>query len=771
VELLLGRIDTLPTLSPVAVAVLECSTDPDSDMKRVAGLIASDPALSARVLRMCRMVGRATREPVTTVERAVVMLGLEAVRSLMLSVEIAGVLNEMSAEPGADGGGRRGVGRGEESSVGGAFDRDGFWRHSVGTACAAEVLAERGSAAGGGWPTPSEAFLAGLLHDLGKLVLDRIVPKAFGRSVALAGSRREDLVDVERAVIGLDHHTVGKRLGEYWGLPHALQDVMWLNGQPSELMPELPHARLISLVTVARSVCVACGIGSSGEGAGSVRPAALCEEHGIDAGWLDGVEEAVLTRLQERLDFLGFADSADDTVLLGTVARANRALGELNRELRQRAEVSDARGAALGEVRRFLASGASAGTGAGLMSAMGRVSASARRYLGSDEIVVLWRARDGEPFVRGRFDAGGELLESGDGGCPPSERWLGELREGGSRGAFDGETLGWLSDQAMGRIAPSCLSVALLPTPDGPTGLILYGDSGAGGVAGVDGGVGLWTLSATWGASLAAAAQHEGARRLSERLADSNRRLGRAQRELVDARSMARLGEMTAGAAHEMNNPLAVLCGHAELLLGSADGEGRRSAEAILDAANKLSDLVSDLHLFATPREPSAGWVETEGLIVECVERAADRVRGVEGAGVCGVEVRVEAGGERVYADAEQVGDALTELIVNGLEAGGGVCVSAWGVGGSGSSRVVISVADGGAGISDHAIRHAFDPFFSEKPAGRQTGMGLARAGRLAGLNGGEIRLRRVESGGTEAQLELRAASEGAGVGPSKRAA
>lgn len=742
VELLLGRVETLPTLSPVAVTVLEASADPDADIKHIADLIGTDPALSARILRMCRLVGRATREPITTVERAVVMLGLDAVRSLMLSVEISGVLNQVSDEQ-----------DGSTNNNEQPFDRDGFWQHSVASACAAEIIAE--SAADTQLNVlPAEAFLAGLLHDLGKLVLDRIVPKAFARSVALAAARREDLIDVERAVIGLDHHTAGKRLAEHWGLPHALQDVMWLQGQPAELMPELPHGRLISIVTIARAVCVAAGIGTSGESPSSVTPSAVCQEHGLDPAVLNGLEDTVVQRLQERLDMLGFNAHRDDESLLASVATANRALGEINQELRTRAELADARGAALDEARRFLASAGTSGAPTGLVPAMGRVCVSAQRLLNTAHATILWRARTTDPFIRARFDERGDLAESGDAGTPSSERWLAELREGGSRSAFDAETLAWLADQTMGDIPPTRLSVALLPTPEGPTGLLLYEDDGTPKPA-IEGSTGMWTLTAVWGAALAAAAQHEGAKRLSERLADSNRRLARAQRELVEARSMARLGEMTAGAAHEMNNPLAVLCGHAELLLENVrNADARRSTKAILDAANRISDLVSDLHLFAIPRDPKPERVETDELLRDSLDRAHDRY---PGGAASRPQVRIDrdANAASVFADAVHIGDALTELIVNALEASqrGSVHIHA-GPDATGD-RVLITVTDDGPGISDHAIKHAFDPFFSEKPAGRQTGMGLARAGRLAWLNGGEITLRRNPGGGTQARLEL----------------
>src|SRR5690606_35106471 len=134
---------------------------------------------------------------ITTIERAVVMLGMETVRSALLSVEVYRAL-----EP-------------EGAPRAGVLDRSELWRHCLAVACASELIAERHRSALGPWK-PKEAFLAGLLHDLGKLVLDRVLPRAYARVVEIVDTRQADIADIERKVLGLDHHTAGKRLAEHW---------------------------------------------------------------------------------------------------------------------------------------------------------------------------------------------------------------------------------------------------------------------------------------------------------------------------------------------------------------------------------------------------------------------------------------------------------------------------------------------------------------------------------------------------------------------------
>src|SRR5690606_2253661 len=100
----------------------------------------------------------------------------------------------------------------------------------------------------------------------------------------------------------------------------------------------------------------------------------------------------------------------------------------------------------------------------------------------------------------------------------------------------------------------------------------------------------LGALAAAWGAGVAAAAQHEGARRLGERLAGSHGQLAAARLALAEAGSLARLGEMAAGAAHEMNNPLTIISGRSQLLAARAANErDRADAAAVSRAAQQLS--------------------------------------------------------------------------------------------------------------------------------------------------------------------------------------
>jgi len=240
-------------------------------------------------------------------------------------------------------------------------------------------------------------------------------------------------------------------------------------------------------------------------------------------------------------------------------------------------------------------------------------------------------------------------------------------------------------------------------------------------------------------------------RRMGERLAESGRELAEAQAKLTEAQSMARLGEMTSGAAHEMNNPLTIISGHSQLLAGRLkDAKDKMAAAQIVQAADDLSSLIASLHLIANPPKAEPAAVELTWAVREAIEMSRQRV---------GAQARVlmapTSAPDPVMLDPRLFAQTLSELIVNAVESNRTGTVTITAEVDPVDESLLVKVKDQGSGLSARAMLHAFDPFFSEKPAGRGRGLGLTRARRLAESMHGRITLSPGAERGTIATLAL----------------
>ena len=746
VELILEQVDSLPTLSPVALQVLTLGSADEVEIDEVVRLLESDPALTATILGLCRRADKGLGDRIDTVKRAVVMLGMDAVRSAVLSVHVYEMLRERGELNDRDG-------RTPDPMEGEPrFDRVGLWKHSVAVACASELLAKRNPELG---VQPDEAFVAGLLHDLGKLVLELVLPRALGRVAELAERRSSDAAPIERTIVGLDHHTAGRRVAARWRLPVALQDVMWLHSQPYRSLPELPHRPLIGLVTLAKAFCRRQHIGWSGDFGEPMPAASICSDLGVDPAGLDEILPELISDVVDRSKLLRVDEQTDTQLLLQSIATANKRLSSLNSQLRNRAQSARQQTNVLDAIAGFHAAWQPR---RGVAETLEEIVRSASGLLGVGFYAAVFQDGDDGLWRIYRFGASGAVVRSEATEPPPGQRLRGEslanLADVDGLSVASMGVLPWLSDY-LGDAA-DLRKVRMLPLgppgeevgADAPWGILLHDrDPERLGYTKAQ----LSAVRTAWAASLQAAAAHETGERLGERLAEVNRSLAEVQQQLTERESMARLGEMSAGAAHEMNNPLTVIRGRSQLLVSRlSNGADQAAARSIADAAAHLAELIESMHLLSAPATPHFERVDLTDVIADAIERAHDRTDTL-------IDVGVDIGNGAQYAraDRELVMTALTEVVSNALEACPHGPVEVRTHVDALDDRLLVFVDDKGPGMTARAVKHAFDPFFSEKPAGRQTGLGLARARQAVELHGGEIAVEASKGDGTRVVITL----------------
>lgn len=750
IDLILRQVDSLPTLSPIATRLMEITNVEDADLDRLVEVLESDPALTARLLGLCRRADKGLGDRITTVRRAVVMLGLEAVQAAVLSITVYDLMQRCAPkldEPGT---------AGNDTTL--EFDRPGFWMHSVAVASASELIAEGHVDLG---VRPEEAFVAGLLHDLGKLILDLILPRSYARVLGLAERRASSSTDAEIQLMGIDHHTAGKHLGEHWGLPPALCEVMWLNGQAIESLPEGPNRNLIGVVSVARTLCRHLHLGWSGdfnhpEPLGG--PRGICRQFGLSVDLVESATTKLHDSVLARCKVLGLEEREAPEVLMQSLASANRRLGRLTAMFDQRSRAALRQGRVLTAIGEFQER-AAGHQSRDITETFAEVVRSAVGVLGAGFFGVLYQPRPTDPWQLCRFAADGRPLRSQivdtpgtAGSLRPAA--LGDLCRSDQFSVASLALLPWLTDylvEAGDLRKVQLLALSTNANIDAPAAVLLHDRDTSGAFDRQM----LQSLTSTWANAINAAALHDSARKLSERLAASNRSLAEAQQRLAESESMARLGEMAAGAAHEMNNPLTVISGRAQLLASKLTGaDSKAAANAIVDATRQLTDLITSMRLLAAPPQPDPKPTSVEDVVHAAIAAARERTKLTTP-----IEAHFSHPASQPVLDRDMIITALTEVVINALQA----CASATNNAPidvraqttSADRRILFIVQDRGTGMSSRALQHAFDPFFSERPAGRGTGLGLTRARRLIEIHGGEVAIQSKPGQGTTVTISL----------------
>ena len=200
------------------------------DLKRVGEVIRRDSGLAAQVIRMCTSTLLSVREKVSSIEHAVILLGAERLRTMVLTISLVEhVGNQLSA-----------------SIV------QSFWHHSFLTAILSERIARRTA-----FPRPEQAYLAGLLHDIGALPLLTIASRSQSGPKILEWLGGDESIQAEQKHFGLDHCEVGRWIGTSWNFSPALIDVFRNHHHPQEAGR---NSHLVGIVAAADQFCLKRGV-------------------------------------------------------------------------------------------------------------------------------------------------------------------------------------------------------------------------------------------------------------------------------------------------------------------------------------------------------------------------------------------------------------------------------------------------------------------------------------------------------------------------------
>ena len=222
------KVTTLATLPEVTAQIIKTVEDPKSSAGQLHKIVSHDPALVTRILKVVNSAFYGLPGQIGSIERAIVLLGLNAIKN----IAVAASLGQMF--------------RGAKLCEG--FVAKDLWTHCVAVGVTARELAKQMKV-----PVADEAFLAGMIHDLGILVSLQIQPEQLRVVCDRVKKGAADFCAVEREVTGMDHQQLGAALAEQWKFPRSCQLVAGHHHKPMALADQ--HRLLVTLVYVVDTIC------------------------------------------------------------------------------------------------------------------------------------------------------------------------------------------------------------------------------------------------------------------------------------------------------------------------------------------------------------------------------------------------------------------------------------------------------------------------------------------------------------------------------------
>jgi len=217
----------LPTLPVIATQVIEILDDPNSSVKDLTAIITNDQVIMSKILKLVNSAFYGFPQKITTIARAVTILGFNTVKGLILGVSAFDALKTKE------------------------FSLVEFWNHSITTATAAKYIAKQIR-----YPKEEEAFTVGLIHDIGKLVMVMNKPKEYKEIMVLINDKELMPIEAEEQILDFNHSQIGGLAAEYWNLPHIYSDTISHHHRPEDSTIDPILTKLLFLSDIAANIFI-----------------------------------------------------------------------------------------------------------------------------------------------------------------------------------------------------------------------------------------------------------------------------------------------------------------------------------------------------------------------------------------------------------------------------------------------------------------------------------------------------------------------------------
>ena len=203
-------ISSLPSLPAIVTKLIQVVNSPDTSAEDAVKLIEKDPGLTSKFIRLANSAFYGMPRSVSSVSSAVVILGFNVIRSVVLSTSVMRIFADSEKQ---------------------AINKEAFWKHSVATALAAKEIVRH--LMNYKLFDPESAFCAGILHDISKLIFNEYVNGDYTETSLYARKNNIPLIDAETLVLGVNHAEIGRILADKWALPLDLESAIVFHHEPA----------------------------------------------------------------------------------------------------------------------------------------------------------------------------------------------------------------------------------------------------------------------------------------------------------------------------------------------------------------------------------------------------------------------------------------------------------------------------------------------------------------------------------------------------------
>jgi putative nucleotidyltransferase with HDIG domain len=271
---ILATVTDIPTVPTSVLQVMMMIEDPLCSATDLSRVILCDPSMATKVLKLANSPFYGFRQKISNIPQAVTLLGFATLKNALLSASVFDMFR----------------------IAGTGFDMGALWKHSVGTAVAAKLFAKRVR-----FPNSEKAFTAGLLHDIGKVVIARYLPSSLLSVIQVAREEHLSMHDAEQKAIGVPHPLFGAWVMSKWSLPTALVEAVEFHHQPTRSKFAFD---LAGIVYMANIMTHRCNIGSGGDTLARDVDPLILEYFSMNEGTLYDLQDNLTTR---RLEIESFA--------------------------------------------------------------------------------------------------------------------------------------------------------------------------------------------------------------------------------------------------------------------------------------------------------------------------------------------------------------------------------------------------------------------------------------------------------------------------------